>query len=50
MFTVLITFPDFSVSVAMSLPNSAGEPGSATQLGEPRPDFRVSERRVDLPG
>src|SRR5262245_16553068 len=45
MFANLITSPHFSVSSAMSLPNSAGEPGSAVL---PRSASRASRRHVKL--
>ena len=46
----LTTLPHFSVSSAMSLPKSAGEPGKhrAAQVGEPRLDLGIGEGRVDL--
>ena len=50
MFAARITLPHFSVSSAMSLPKSAGEPASAVaaQVGKPRLDLGIGESRVDL--
>ena len=46
----LTTLPHFSVSSAMSLPKSAGEPASpAAQLGQPRLHLGIGEANVDLP-
>ena len=47
MLAARITLPHFSVSSAMSLPKSAGEPAStvAAQIGEPRLDLGIGERR-----
>ena len=43
----LTTLPHFSVSSAMSLPKSAGEPGKhrAAQIGEPRLHLGIGESR-----
>ena len=45
-----ITLPHFSVSSAMSLPKSAGEPRKhrAAEVGEPRLHLGIGEGRVDL--
>jgi hypothetical protein len=46
-----ITSPHLSVSSAMSLPKSAGEPDSshAAHVGEPSLDHGVGKTRVNLP-
>ena len=45
-----ITLPHFSVSSAMSLPKSAGEPAStaAAQVGKPRLHLGIGEAGIDL--
>ena len=49
MLAARITLPHFSVSSAMSLPKSAGEPGSAYRpVGKPRPDLGIGEAGIDL--
>ena len=50
MLAVRITLPHFSVSSAMSLPKSAGEPAS-TRLPRSalRLDFQIGKRGVNLP-
>ena len=50
MFANLITLAHFSVSSAMSLPNSAGEPAKhrAAQVGKPRLHLGIGEAGVDL--
>ena len=46
----LITLAHFSVSPAMRLPKSAGEPGKhrAAQVGEPRLDLRIGQTKNDF--
>ena len=50
MLAARITLPHFSVSSAMSLPKSAGEPAlaRAAQVGKPRLHLGIGEGRVDL--
>src|SRR5262245_27816928 len=51
MFAARITLPHFSVSSAMSLPKSAGVPGSiprAAQLRKSRLHLGIGKGRVDL--
>ena len=50
MLAARITLAHFSVSSAMSLPKSAGEPikHRAAQVGKPCLDLGVGEARVDL--
>src|SRR5713101_5384632 len=46
----LTTLAHFSVSSAISLPKSAGEPGSAgaAKVGKPRLHLGIGEGRIDL--
>ena len=50
MLAARITLAHFSVSSAMSLPKSAGEPAMRPppKVGKPRPHLGIGEARVDL--
>ena len=50
MLAARITLPHFSVSSAMSVPNSAGEPRKrrAAQVGKPRLQLGIGETGIDL--